>query len=160
MRRPAHEESFTRVRTDIMRYGWHDIGVFPTVDEPGVPFNYTIGLTERGLPELIIFGLPGTAAHQLLRCAIADIERDGEISDGALTDQVLRDYLCVYRELPRALASVEHMCWADAYYADRQDVRMFQVVWPDRNGRFPWEAGCETAACQCEIIDWRQRPPG
>ena len=53
-------------RARIARQGWTVIGVFPTPDEPGPSLAYTVGLGERGLPELATYGLHVQIAHSLL----------------------------------------------------------------------------------------------
>jgi Domain of unknown function (DUF4262) len=43
-----------RIARDIRLFGWHIIGVLPDKDQ--IPFMYTVGNYEVGLPELLIIG--------------------------------------------------------------------------------------------------------
>ena len=59
-----------KVLEDIERAGWSDMSVFPTDDEPGPYFNYTIGLAEKyDHPDLIVLGMPSHVAHGTLWAA-------------------------------------------------------------------------------------------
>jgi flagellar hook protein FlgE len=49
--------SGANVQKMIGEHGWAVIGVFPTAQDDGVPFAYTVGLTDKGLPELAVYGL-------------------------------------------------------------------------------------------------------
>ena len=44
-------------RAKIAAHGWTVIGVFPTPEDPGPSFAYTVGLSGKGLPEVAIYGL-------------------------------------------------------------------------------------------------------
>ncbi|HEX2172884.1 MAG TPA: DUF4262 domain-containing protein, partial [Dehalococcoidia bacterium] len=128
------------IRDNIAKFGWHAQEVFPTPDDPGYPFTYTIGLTDKGHPELIVFGLPGDAAHKVLIAALWKLEH-GEVKEGELTDEILRRYPVVFRELPADKAAEDHTFQAAVYYG--RPVRFMQIIWPDRAGRFPWHPDCD-----------------
>src|SRR6185295_8302185 len=44
-------------RAKIAAHGWTVIGGFPTPEDPGPSFAYTVGLSGKGLPEVAIYGL-------------------------------------------------------------------------------------------------------
>ena len=100
------------------------------------PFAYTVGLTEAGLPELLVTGLPALRSAELLNAAAfhylhADpVPRHGE-------------HLC-WRGLPcTELVDVPHP-EAHVYVAMNlfgDDVRAQQLVWLDDRGCWPWERG-------------------
>lgn len=143
------------VRESIKTHGWHGQHVFPSEDETGAPFNYTIGLTERDLPELIVFGLPPHIGHLVLRDLIKHIDKAGsEPLDHEVLDDVISGFNAVTRTLPPA-AMDSHLCQAK-YFFEGREVRAMQLVWPDPEGHFPWDIHCNPrmAALQSEIVDF------
>lgn len=106
----------------------------------GYTCAYTVGLSEKGLPEFVIFGLEPKAAAQILT-GVAKRALNGEVfvSGGRYPD-ILRSAGC------------EALSVAPEYYD--QVLRManelsphgaidtaIQLVWSDEAGRFPGDAG-------------------
>jgi hypothetical protein len=144
------------IAENIKTHGWHGVAVFAAVDDPDademVPFTYSIGLTEQNLPEMVIFGIP--SGGKPINSAIDDIKKNGIPEDGKLTD--LDGVHCAYRVMPPKLASEQHTCQAEVYYG--RSVPVTQIVWADENGKFPWDADCDSdvAKMQSQIIDFRK----
>ncbi len=120
----------------IQRHGWAVIGVFPAEGDTGQPFTYTVGLTAQFLPELVVYGLDQHSAAALLNTVAANMVAAGELKAGDRLTDVLTD--------GRALAVI------DLDPADAADLAMVhniygtvlsarQVIWPDPDGKFPWE---------------------
>lgn len=158
MQQKTHDAIQDTIRKNIAKYGWHSFGIFPTKDDSPdkANFTYTVGLREKGFPELIIIGLPNESAHALIGDAIKQFERNGVPKDGQV-DATLANMPLVYREVPTEEAAKEHTCWVGNYYKNN-DYKVIQIVWPDRAGLLPWEPGCDArmAMIQSEIVDWRR----
>lgn len=133
---------------NIKEHGWH--GQCSTRN--GSPFNYSIGMTEKGLPELLVIGLPPEIGHAIIREAI-DHMKDHAPADGEI-DNEIANLPSVYREVPADQAAKHYTCWVENYY--RRPGRVMQIVWPDKAGKFPWEKECDPrmARIQCGVIDW------
>lgn len=128
-----------RLREIIDTHGWAVQGVLPEADQPGVPFGYTVGLTAKDLPELVIYGLPPRTASAILNTAARRMTESGPFSPGdrisppsdgpdvAVIDVVDTDVLTM----------IEH------FYGPS---RALQLVWPDEQGRFPWQNGYDIPA--------------
>jgi len=124
--------------TLIEKYGH---GVITTGTEHGgqnITMTYTIGLYERGLPELLVFALPHQVAGMLLNDAVELLKR-GEISLDAPCTQLAN--------LPVAFVEVSPEDAADYIVqannrADRS-LPVWQMVWTDTQGNFPWYAEFE-----------------
>lgn len=54
----------------------------PPAPEDGALFSYTVGLTDRGLPELAIYGLPPHAAGGLLNAVARHALDHGKLRCG------------------------------------------------------------------------------
>ncbi len=105
----------------------------PHSDEPS--FHYTVGLTARQQPEVIVYSLPYESGHGMLN-AIAeqvlagDSLREGEVVSGLpLEAPEIRTFAVTRRRDPLGLAT--------SRYGDAVAVR--QVVFPDKDGRWPWQ---------------------
>ena len=131
------DEVMRRQQEVIDRHGWAVTAVFPTADDPGAPFAYTIGLTAHGYPELIIAGLdPATSQMLLNDLAQRVFDRAERFTAGQPISDLLHGYDAVIVEGPATEALHPGTAFA-RYGKDR--VTLQQVVWPDQHGRFPWE---------------------
>jgi Domain of unknown function (DUF4262) len=141
----------------IAKYGWKGIYVAPCQhdSENFVPFEYTIGMTELGLPELIVFALSWRVCHGALEGAIDVLRKEGCPVDGQISQKVLQDFPVVFKTLPPDQTNKLYTCQAAFYYEPRL-VSVMQIVWPDKAGRFPWQPGCDSKIvnAQSEIIRW------
>lgn len=115
----------------VHRHGWAVQGV-----RGRTPLAHTVGLTECGLPELVVTGLPESAGAALLNAAVARALRD-EVRPG----QVLRLPAAPVLAVIEVEQAAERLPVATALYLDA--VRALQLVWPDGCGRYPWEPSAE-----------------
>jgi hypothetical protein len=123
------------VRARMNKHGYAIISVADVLH----PFSYTVGLTNLQHPELIITGLPADDAQVILSNA-AQLVLDGRyLIAGDRLDGIIAGYPVVIAG-PAATAGTE--------YKMRIALRVFaqvawalQVVYPDADGRFPWDAG-------------------
>lgn len=136
-----------KVIDDVATYGWHCINIHPDAGDVG--YAFTIGLFKSyGHPELIIFGLPGKVAHQILGIAADAAKAGNPIDLTQPTDDLLHGYACRFAEVPRSQYR-EYVGFCRWYYRG-DDFPLQQVVWPSRAGLFPWdpEAGPDFKAAQ------------
>jgi hypothetical protein len=117
----------TELRAALDEHGW------VVVDSPG-DASSTVGLTARGLPELVAIGLPSEVAGALLREVAERLLAGDDLADGAALEGLLDGPAPVLLTVERELASPA----AEVYGAD---VRLRQLVWPDADGRMPWDDG-------------------
>lgn len=131
----------------IDKFGWTVVHVEPTEDDPPgvVPFGYTVGLTESGLPEVAVAGVPLDLTGALLNEMAARIRHDGERlrHGGRVTGLVTGHDLLVVAGDP----TDEVFPGAAMYRYGEDRVRLRQLVWPDPRGRFPWQSGYADASC-------------
>ena len=96
-------------------------------------FAYTVGLTDCGLPELVITGMDDEAAATVLNAVARRVLR-ADLEVGARVDLA-----GLVLEVVRVQRPELHLLTATALYGD--DVRGLQLVWPDDRGRYPWQVG-------------------
>lgn len=133
------------LRASIREHGWHVTAVFPTAASDGEYFAYTTGLWETFKhPELVIFGLGLQTAHAIFfeivrRIRAGEAFRDGDdvagLSEG--------DYLTRMRSAPNKHPDYP-ISLTSRYYGHRK-YELLQLVLPDKEHRWPWEAGCDPA---------------
>jgi uncharacterized protein DUF4262 len=135
----AIEDYFDELRETIRTHGW----AIQYVESDRTPYAYTIGLHDRGLPELLVTALSPQRAARLLNKIAEDAVRgvalmSGErisVPAGPLVEIVEVDH-------PDA-----HMNFAVAL--DGPQLRALQVVGADGRGRWPWAPGfCDGRARQ------------
>jgi hypothetical protein len=133
------DEVLSRQDEHIARVGWAVTAVVPTADDPRSGFAYTVGLTEHGFPELVIAGLAPAIAQALLNDLAGRVyDRATRFRHGQRVGDLLAGYDAVIVDGAATEALYPGAAYA-RYGTDR--VRLQQVVWPDRHGRFPWDPG-------------------
>ncbi|MGC6488749.1 MAG: DUF4262 domain-containing protein [Planctomycetota bacterium] len=119
----------------------HKAHVMHVTDDDGVPtFSYTVGLWHHfEQPEVIVFGLAVEAAEELLQ-RVVDAAAEGarfahgEKHEGLLVGFAAR-FLAVPDEAARAHLGAATWAYQGAAY------RCVQLVWPDKEKRWPWQEG-------------------
>lgn len=138
----AFDDSLTdserRILTDIDEDGLHIVQV---EDEQGEPeYAFSVGMwASFGQAEVAVFGLPAEAAEALLE-AIADDAAEGKnfVADSR-HEGLLQGYPVRFLAVPKALYReyFPEAVWAH----ENDDFPLLQLVWPDKQGRWPWEPG-------------------
>lgn len=115
-------------------------------------FIYTVGLSAKGMPDLIVFGLPQQASS--IMNTIVEMAHDDriELRDG----QVIREAA----NLPLKLRSIDQNKGFELALGARRFAQeggytasLLQVVLPDAVGRFPGEDGCDPGIVLMQNID-------
>jgi uncharacterized protein DUF4262 len=124
------EDFLEEVRSTIRRNGW----AVQYVEDDRIPFSYTVGLHEAGLPELLATGLSPELAARMLNAVARYMAREVVPAPGErvrLSDR----WVCEVVEVAQPDA---HLNFAVALYGP--DVRALQLVWADAQGNWPWAA--------------------
>ena len=112
-------------------------------EPPSPSYAYTIGVPAlTGFPEIAVFGLAPVAANGLAGLVIDALRGGTEIPIGVeLVGLLDNDLRCVFA--PVDLAAHGHLFGTGvAWYAGRS-FTMVQLLYPDRSGFMPYEAGFE-----------------
>jgi hypothetical protein len=131
------DEYFDKVIALIAEKGWAVQAVLGA-------FVYSVGLTARKQPELIIVGnFDPKVIGGLINAAIDHAEQSGEhYGDWTVSERILRNHAVVFREVTQASA-LRTVLVAKRLYGN--DIRLMQMFLPDQNGHFPWDPECEDA---------------
>jgi hypothetical protein len=122
-----------QLQENVEKYGWTFIGVF---DPEGLTpsFVYTVGLTEKGLPEVFMSGNFAPQSMQNIVNMVAQKLVEHAEQGTAFHHGVRTDLFNFPVDL-RYVEDTEKCNKARAWYGDR--VRVLQIVWSDDNGHFP-----------------------
>jgi uncharacterized protein DUF4262 len=126
-----------KLLADVDEYGWHCMHVH---DEGRLPYwTFTIGvfLTWQH-PELVVFGLRDTVAHELLTGLVERVEKHETFDPGRDYDDVLESFDCRFVRVDPQWYSA-FLGYAQWFYETVDGFPVLQLVWPDRQGRYPWE---------------------
>ena len=109
-------------------------------DEVGPGFSFSVGLTHtHGHAELLLFGLDWEVAHSYVNFLAEKIAGGRRYVDGEEVPELFGRYAGAFVAVPRSQYP-EYLGTARwAYRSD--DFETLQVVYPDREGRWPWEDG-------------------
>lgn len=125
-----------RVLADIDEDGVHIVDLQESDDRPGC--SYSVGMWHSfEQPEVIVYGLPPEVARALID-AVADEAAEGaEFAAGARHAGLLQAYSVRFLAVPKAKLRecLPVACWAH----ENDDFPALQIVWPDKQGRWPWD---------------------
>ena len=129
----SHQDYLDHMQGLIDRFGWAVVGV----EDDGIhpPVAYTLGLTPRGRPELVVTGLPTRRATWLLNAMASyvletAVPRPGEsvqLEGGPLMEVV------------RVAEPSAHLFTAVEFYGP--GIQALQLAYTDDRGHWPWDAG-------------------
>lgn len=142
---PKHDcRNDDQTHAHIEKHGLSVIVIEADAYLPG--FAYSIGLWKKfGHPEIIAFGLPPETLHAIINDVAALVKQGGKMEAG-------KDYPDIFANSPARFLQVDPRNMTDYFgyaldyygtYENTHDFPALQLVWPDRNQRFPWEDGFE-----------------
>jgi hypothetical protein len=143
------------VAATVGEYGWAISGSRAEGKTP--PWAYSIGmwLTCQG-PELTLCGLPVEGAASIINAIGARIADGADFSPGDVLDDVCPAPL-TFRPVEDSWRATSGLLGiSDAFYGMVRPPYL-QVVWSDKNGRFPWEPGFRAAFNRMQPLLWLPR---
>lgn len=126
----------------IDKHGWQTTSVL--AEEGSPPFSYTIGLYHSyGIAELIVFGLKPNTAHGIFSLVAAAAKNGNPLALDEPTNALLESYSCLFVKVPRS--EYENYVLSARWYYEGVEFPLYQVVWPSKDGYFPWHEKVEKA---------------
>lgn len=148
----SKDSFFEKIDSLVRREGFAFLCIGQDVDAP--PYAYTVGLTETyGCPELLIFGVGQQTAGPVFHAVVDKIKAGARFSNG----DVLLDVLSVpcAMKAVSAEAALPFALNVASRYKDTAQVPAFQqLVYPDKAGVFPWEAGYDKGLKRIQTELW------
>ena len=139
---------------DIDEFGVHIVHV---PDDEGAPgFSFTVGLWHTfEQPEVVVFGLPEDVAHDLLNAIADDAAEDKKFLPGTRHEGVLVGYPVRFFDVPKD--RYDDYLGSAVWAYEGSDFPCVQLVWPDKQGRWPWEPGARDGFAASQPV--LGRPP-
>lgn len=127
----------------VRKHGWVSTHVFDP-DRQIPDFTYSTGFyAHTGFPEIIVFSLPEAVSRDILW----DIYRDSRAGNAPMpltkTAGIFGNQPAVF--LPVKQAAYTKYLGFSRWFYDDNDFPCLQLVWPDREGLFPWENGFDVS---------------
>lgn len=142
-----HEQNFVG---NIRAHGWFATHVMPDSEGPG--FAYTTGLWLKfRSPEVILFSMRRETAHDTFWTIYRELEAGRRPAIGEPTGAIFEKVAAVF--LPVSLQQYpNYLGWSRWFYGN-DEFECVQLVWPDRDGCFPWdtEASNDARAAQPDL---------
>lgn len=135
-------EDERKILDDVEQHGLHIVTV--PEDEEGPGFAFSVGLWENfEHPEVILFGLPPDVAIDLLNGLADEVDDGKQFVDGTKHDGLLANYPVRFVAVPRE--QYRDFLGTARWAYESDDFPAVQLVWPDKQGRWPWDAGVREA---------------
>jgi hypothetical protein len=134
------DELLENTKLNIEKFGLQVIMVGST--NYSSSFSYSVGLWETYKhPEIICFGLSNDLGHAIIN-DVAEIIKQGKfISVGKEYTEIFAKSRATFLEVDRR--NIEDYFGAALNYYDEKEFKALQLIWTDRNDKFPWEENFE-----------------
>ena len=134
------DDQETNFVKQIRKYGWFRSNIFEDETRPG--FSYTTGFwSGTDSPEVIVFSLKSEIAHDVLWDVYRDVKAGEKLPVGQRLSNVFANIEAVLLPVSKDFYPT-YLGWNRWFYGG-DDWPCLQLIWPDRNGAFPWEEGYE-----------------
>jgi Domain of unknown function (DUF4262) len=135
----------------VRDYGWNVTGVAADEQTPG--WAYSIGLWHTlGSPEVVVFGLSIEPMMGMVNI-VGDQIRDGQaLQPDQRRAGVIEGFEVIVRPV--------HPDWYGDFFGAAIDfyqeppLPIVQLVWPDKQGRYPWDTGAHAALFEQQPMLW------
>jgi len=124
-----------------------EFGAFPF-------YCYTVGLVAKGIPDLIVVGLNPRVATDAGDELIARALQAGAEPWGINTVllDVFKNSRAMLVDVPHEYAANRTLFALDFAEAVSKPLQVVQLVWPDQNGRLPFEEGADPAFVEVQPV--------
>jgi len=138
---------------NIDQYGWAITSVAPLLGEEGELWSYSTGLFYHYQhPEIVIFNEPTDLRTTMIN-AIGNRVKGGEkFEAGTGYSDVIGNFDVQFRPMHSShyWDWLNFACWF--YDNDEDSFPVLQCFYPDMQGNFPWEPGCEQWAIDAQPL--------
>lgn len=129
-----------QTKEHIKKYGLSVIKIESTAYLPS--FAYSVGLTETfNHPEIICFGLSTELMHQLINDVAEIIREEGKLDLNKEYSNVFENSRAKFLQIDKK--NIEDYFGVAIKYFGTTKINGLQLIWTDRNNKFPWENGFE-----------------
>jgi Domain of unknown function (DUF4262) len=134
---------------NVRKHGCHIVSIW----DGNPQFAFAVGLfLNYGQAELVIFGLESADSASIINDVRDRAAAGRSYAAGDICDDILDDRQVAFAEVPLQ-AYVAYLGTAIWFYRKcRRPFPCLQIVWPDREGHFPWQTGYDAALKQYQPV--------
>jgi len=164
-RDPKRPDGFNDYEQKLLRtideFAWQVTSVIPRKGDEGHAWSYSTGIFYHYRhPEIIVFNEASDLRHSMIN-AIGKRVRQGEkFEPGRVYAEIIDGYDVQFRPVD----VTHYQDWVNSsiwfYDWDPASFPMLQCFYPDMNGKFPWDAGCEQWAIDAQPLLYEPKETG
>lgn len=135
----------------IQQFGWSSVGVHGDGQTPG--WAYSIGMWHSlGHPEVAVFGFGSMAMMKVVNVVGDRVTQGKPFKPNERRSDVIERYDVAIRPIQPK--------WYKSFFGAAIDfyqvppLPMLQLIWPDRDGRLPWEPDADPAFAHLQPMLW------
>lgn len=136
----SKDDLLDETKLNIDKFGLQVILVTSTSYSPS--FAYSIGLTKTySHPEIICFGFSNSLGLDIIN-DVAEIIKGGKtIESGKIYTEIFKDSRATFLKVDKR--NIGDYFGAGLNYYEDEEFNALQLIWTDRNDKFPWEDNFE-----------------
>jgi hypothetical protein len=147
--RVGSDDAERKVLADVEKFGWHCLNIFEEDGQP--PWTFSIGFHKTwNFPELIVIGLKREVAHSTLNIVAIQLAEGRRLDLASATDELFNDFACCFVEVPKPMYR-EYVGTARWFHGG-DAFPLYQIVWPSRDGYFPWNESASESYKQWQPV--------
>jgi hypothetical protein len=128
-----------KILDDVKQFGFH-VGIIAE-DEYLPGFAYTIGLFKTYKhPEIIVFGLNNEIMHGILNELGSEIKKGKSFSPNKDYDNIISNFPVKLIEIKKEYYQ-DYFGYGGWFYENKFEFPAYQLVWTDKENKYPWEDG-------------------
>lgn len=134
------QQIYDNINLDIKQYGLSVMGVYPTKEDEGLPFTYSIGLCVLDIPELLIVGLGPRQAQPIINSLYQQYieELINWSKPCIIADCMGNGYSLAFLSVEDERCKKDYTIQVGQFFGS-EDYQVMQVIFPDKHGKFPWD---------------------
>jgi hypothetical protein len=160
---PKKRDGLKKIDQDFLRnideHGWQVMSVVPLKGEEGHGWSYSSGLFYHFKhPEIVVFNEPVDLRLSMIN-TIGDRVKAGEVFvPGRGYADIIESFDVQLRPMHPShyWGWLNFACWF--YDNDENSFPVLQCFYPDLQGKFPWEPGCESWAIEQQPFHDQPKP--
>jgi len=135
--RPGDEKFLSQIET----YGWNVTKIFRRQGETGPEWAFSTGLFQSYQhPEIVILGLPLDTMQEIINNIGLEVKKGARFELEQEYQGIFARCGCRFRAVDQSQYK-PYLGWALWFY-ESDPFPVLQCFWPDKEGKYPWEAGC------------------
>jgi uncharacterized protein DUF4262 len=158
-KRAGHTEFDQEFLKTIDEHGWHVMNVAPRTGQEGDLWSYSTGLFYRYKhPEIVIFNQLSDLRHSMINSIGNRVKAGETFEPGKGYADIIGNFDVQFRPMHAShyWDWLNLACWF--YDNDPNSFPVLQCFYPDMQGKFPWEAGCEQWAIDQQPFHDQPKP--